>query len=305
MLGISTALRSEICDNGREIIAAILDLGLNRVELEYRIDEAMLKQILPFWKREEIFVTSVHNFLPSPDGIPREKAVPDFFSLSSTDEEERKYALKYSRRTIEWAEELGASTVVLHLGKIPVENDPMAKLKKFYDEKKIQTPEGKTYIEEQKGIRTKKGVPHVQAALRSLDLLAREAERRKVFLGLECRYNLYDFPNIEEFQILFKEFSGGPLRYWHDIGHATAQQNLGLIHAEDLLENFGPLLAGTHLHGCRGYEDHEAPGTGDEDYAVLKKYLQPQTLRILEVHHRATREELLRGIEFLRKQGIS
>jgi len=305
MLGISTALRSEICENGGEIIAAILDLGLNRVELEYRIDEAMLRQILPFWKREEIVVTSVHNFLPSPDGIPREKAVPDFFSLSSTDEEERKYALKYSRRTMEWAQELGASAVVLHLGKIPVEDDPMAQLKKFYDEKRIQTPEAKATIEEQKGIRAKKGVPHVQAALRSLDRLAREAEGRKVFLGLECRYNLYDFPNMEEFKILFKEFSGGPLRYWHDIGHATAQQNLGLIRAEDLLKNFGSLLVGVHLHGCRGYEDHEAPGGGDEDYPILKQYLQPETLRILEVHHRATREELLRGIAFLKEQGIT
>jgi len=221
------------------------------------------------------------------------------------DEEERKYALKYSRRTIEWAEELGASAVVLHLGKIPVEDDPMAQLKKFYDKKKIPTPGVKAYIAEQKGIRAQKGVPHVQAALRSLDLLAREAERRKVFLGLECRYNLYDFPNMEEFQTLFKEFSGGPLRYWHDIGHATAQQNLGLIQAEDLLKNFGSLLVGVHLHGCRGYEDHEAPGGGDEDYPVLQKYLQPQTLRILEVHHRATRQELLRGIEFLKEQGIS
>ncbi len=194
MLGISTALRSEICDNGQEIILAILDLGLNRVELEYRINEAMLKEILPFWKKGEISVTSVHNFLPSPDGVPREKAIPDFFSLSSLDEEEKRYALKYSRRTIEWAEELGASAVVLHLGKIPVKNDPMEKLKKFYDEKKIQTPGGKAYIEEQKGLRAKKGVPHLQAALRSLDQLAREAERRKILLGLECRYNFYDFP---------------------------------------------------------------------------------------------------------------
>lgn len=305
MLGISTALRSEICDNGQEIILAILDLGLNRVELEYRINEAMLKEILPFWKKGEISVTSVHNFLPSPDGVPREKAIPDFFSLSSLDEEEKRYALKYSRRTIEWAEELGASAVVLHLGKIPVKNDPMEKLKKFYDEKKIQTPGGKAYIEEQKGLRAKKGVPHLQAALRSLDQLAREAERRKILLGLECRYNLYDFPNGQEFQALFKEFYGGPLRYWHDIGHATAQQNLGLIEPGELLEKFGSLMVGVHLHGCRGYQDHEAPGTGDEDYTVLKKFLKPQTLRVIEAHHRATREELLRGIEFLREQGIS
>ncbi|MCX5909887.1 MAG: TIM barrel protein [Deltaproteobacteria bacterium] len=260
MLGISTALRSEVSSSGIEIIEAILDLGVKQVELEYRISAAMLKEILPFWRRGEISVNSVHNFLPKPEVIPAGAAsIPDFFALSSPDEENRGLALKYGKRTLEWAEELGAKAVVLHLGKMPM-GDVMVQLKKLYDEKKIKTPEGQAYIHEQKAIRTEKGAAYLQGALRSLDVLAREADRRKVFLGLECRYNLIDFPNLEEFKALFREFSASPVRYWHDVGHATTQENLGLTKQKDFLENFGHLLVGTHLHGCVGYHDHEAPG---------------------------------------------
>jgi sugar phosphate isomerase/epimerase len=305
MLGVSTAIRSEIVESGAEIIEAILDLGMNRVELEYRLTETMLKEILSFWKRGEIEVISVHNFLPKPEVIPEgAPSVPDFFALSSPDEENRRLALKYGKRTLEWAEELGAKAVVLHLGKMPM-GDVMGQLKKLYDGKKIKTPEGQAYIQEQKAIRAEQGGAYLRGALRSLDVLAREADRRKLFLGLECRYNLTDFPSLEEFKVLYREFAGSPVRYWHDVGHATSQENLGLTTQKDILENFGHLLVGTHLHGCTGYHDHEAPGKDDVDYETLKKYLKPETLRVIETHHRATREQLLRGIEFLREIGIS
>jgi len=303
MLGISTALRSEVSNSGVEIIEAILDLGIHRVELEYRITSAMLKEILPFWKRGEIEIISLHNFVPIPEGIPLEQAVPDYFSLSSPDSEERRLALKYARRTMEWAEEFGAKAVVLHLGKIPM-GGVMNELKKLYDENEINSPEGQAYIAEQKAIRAGKAAVYLQGALKSLDQLAQEADRRRVFLGLECRYNILDFPNLAEFGVIFREFDGSRLRYWHDIGHATTQQNLGLTAQKDFLENYGHLLIGTHLHGCNGYHDHEAPGIGEVDYAALKKFIKPDTLRIIETHHRATKEELLKGIEFLKEQGI-
>ena len=141
--------------------------------------------------------------------------------------------------------------------------------------------------------------------MHSLDRLAREAEKRGVLLGVENRYNLQDIPNLEEFKVIFKEFTGSPVRYWHDIGHATTQQNLGIENQEELLENFGGFLVGIHLHGCKGYKDHETPGSGEEDYTLIKKYLQPDTIRVVETHHRATRKELLQGLQFLKEQGIT
>lgn len=304
MLGVSTSWRSEVTDSGLEVIEAILDLGVQGVELEYRITPSMLKEMLPALKRKRISVTSLHNFLPLPEGVPKEKANGDVFSLSSPDGEERGLAVKYTLRTMEWAEEFGARAVVLHLGKIPME-DRTQDLKKLYDQKKIRNEEGRTFIEAQRKVRARKSLKHLEAALRSLEKLALEADRRRISLGLENRLYIQDFPDFDEFKTLFRELDGSPVRYWHDLGHATVQQNLGLADPKEFLENFSALLVGVHLHGCRGYDDHYAPGSGEEDYSFLQNFLRLDTLVVVESHHRASREEMLKGLEFLRSRGIS
>jgi sugar phosphate isomerase/epimerase len=304
MLSLSTALRSEISDQGAEIIRAILDLGIQGVELEYRITESMLREILPFVKRRDVLISSIHNIMPLPEGMSRETANGEFVSLSSPDRAEREMAIKYTQSTLDWAEELGAQAVVLHMGKISMESS-MRVLMKLYDDRRIQAEEGRAFLEEKTKIRAREGAKHLSAALQSLEKLAKEAERRCLFLGIENRYNLQDFPNLAEFKSIFQRFGGSAVRYWHDIGHATTQENLGLVQRGELLEKFGRYLIGVHLHGCRGYADHDAPGSGEEDYGQIKKYLRTDTVKVVETHHRATRGQLLEGINFLYKQGIS
>jgi sugar phosphate isomerase/epimerase len=304
MLSLSTAWRSEISDRGAEIIRTILDLGIHGVELEYRINESMLEEILPFVKRREILVPSIHNIMPLPEGMAREAANGEFVSLSSPDRSEREMAIKYTQRTLDWAEEVGAQAIVLHLGKIPAESS-MRALMKLYDDKRIHTEEGKKLLGEKMKIRAREGEKHLSAALQSLDKLAKDAEKRCLFLGVENRYNIQDFPSLNEFKSIFQKFDGSAVRYWHDIGHATTQENLGLVRPGELLEQFGRHLIGVHLHGCRGYEDHYAPGSGEEDYGQIKKYLRTETVKVVETHHRATREELLEGLNFLHTQGIT
>jgi sugar phosphate isomerase/epimerase len=304
MLGISSAWRSEICDSGAEIIEEILSLGVSAVELEYRISRPMLEEIVPLVRRGRISVTSLHNILPLPKGIPKNTANGEFVSLSSPDEGERKAAIRYALGTLEWAENLGARAVVLHMGRV-VMDGAMGCLMDIYDRGKTRSEEGQALIAEHKKIRARLGSPLLEASLKSLDVLAREGQKRRIFWGIENRYKIQDFPTLEEFQAIFREFQGGPIRYWHDIGHATTQENLGLVPKEELLKNFGEHLLGTHLHGCRGYDDHYAPGSGEEDYSLLKKFFRPETIRVVETHHRATREELLQGLAFLREQGIA
>ncbi|MBU1207494.1 MAG: sugar phosphate isomerase/epimerase [Proteobacteria bacterium] len=304
MLGVSTSLRSEVTNSGVEVIDAVLDLGVEAVELEYRITSSMLQEILPLCRQRQIAVVSLHNFFPVPEKVPKEKASGDVFSLSALDKEERDLAIKYTLRTLEWAEELEVQAVVLHLGKIPMDN-PMETLRRLYDQKKIPTEAAQEFIREQRKIRAAKGQRHLDAAQRSLERLARQAEKRDVLIGLENRSNIQDVPNLEEFKVLFQEFTGSPVRYWHDVGHAATQQNLGLENQEELLKNCGDLLVGIHLHGCKGYNDHEAPGSGEEDYTLIKKYLKPETIRVMETHHRATRKELLQGLQFLKEHGIT
>jgi sugar phosphate isomerase/epimerase len=304
MLGISTAWRSEVSDSGKEIVEEILSLGVQAVEAEYRMTKAMLQDILPLVEEGRVRVTSLHNILPLPPRIPKERANGEFVSLSSPEERERKSAVKYTLGTMDWAEKFGAQAVVLHLGKVRMEG-VMQSLRRVYDAGETETREGKDFIAEQKEIRSRLGKVLVGPSLKSLEMLAKAAEMRGIFLGIENRYNIQDFPNLEEFKSLLEEFRGSPVRYWHDIGHATTQENLGLVRKGELLQNFGELLVGVHLHGCRGYMDHYAPGSGEEDYLLLKKFLKAETIRVVETHHRATREELIKGLDFLRIQGIA
>lgn len=303
MLGISTSFRSEIAESGQEIREAIETLGIRIIELEYRLTRAIFQEIRPWLEREGIKVITIHNFFPVPDGIPKKEASGDFFSLSSPDEEERKLAIKFTLETLKWAEELGAEAIVLHLGKLPLESS-MEVIKSLYDQNQIHTPEGRKIIRGKKEERAELGKAYIKGALSSLEVLAKEAERKKIFLGIENRYNIHDFPNLEELALIFQKFRGSYLRYWHDVGHATTQHVLGLEDQNNLFAHFGNLLIGVHLHGCRGYHDHEAPGRGEENYCSLKKFLKAGTIRIIETHHRATLEELRKGIEFLKKEGI-
>jgi sugar phosphate isomerase/epimerase len=304
MLAISTAWRSEILDSGKEIVEDILDLGVKALEMEYRVSLSDLKEMEPYLRDGRMTVTSVHNIFPLPRHIPKSMANGEFVSLSSTHDRERKSAVAYTLKTMEWAKKLGAGAVVLHMGRASMDG-VMGFLIEAYNRGMTGTREGKAFIAEHKEVRGRLGKPLLEAALKSLQTLAGEAQQQGILLGIENRYNIQDFPGLEEFKVIFREFRNSPIRYWHDMGHATTQENLGLVAKGELLENFGGLLLGTHLHGCRGYHDHYAPGSGEEDYSLLKKFLKPETLRVVEAHSRTTREELLRGLEFLKEEGIT
>jgi sugar phosphate isomerase/epimerase len=58
-------------------------------------------------------------------------------------------------------------------------------------------------------------------------------------------------------------------------------------------------MAGIHLHDVRGLDDHLAPGQGEVDFEEIKPFLRPSTIKILEVHSRVPREEVLKGIRLL------
>lgn len=125
-------------------------------------------------------------------------------------------------------------------------------------------------------------------------------------IGVENRYRYNQIPFDSEFDRLFKEFSGGQLRYWHDVGHAEIFSRLRILdHEKDFLQKYKEHLIGMHIHDVEGSRDHLAPGAGDTDMQKLRPYLQPDTLRILEVHKAAIREEIIRGIDYLRALSIA
>jgi sugar phosphate isomerase/epimerase len=188
--------------------------------------------------------------------------------------------------------------VVLHLGKVDMP-DRTEDFFELYRHGLIGEGEGLKFFQEQRAIRQARKKRNIDAVLASLEVLNKEAVNRGVVLGIENRFHFHEVPDFEEIGHILREFKGGNIRYWHDVGHARVQENLGLTRQEGLLEAYSEEMAGIHLHDVRGLDDHLAPGQGEVDFEEIKPFLRPSTIKILEVHSRVPREEVLKGIRLL------
>ena len=155
-----------------------------------------------------------------------------------------------------------------------------------------------SFIHEQRRERSSRHQRNLDAVLLSLDELNREATTRNVDLGIENRYHFNEIPDFEEIGVILDTFKGGRIGYWHDVGHAAAQENMGLIKQEDLLNAYGDMLMGIHIHDVRGLDDHLPPGQGEVNYEAILPFLKPSHPKILEIHSKVARKDLLEGIRY-------
>ena len=85
---------------------------------------------------------------------------------------------------------------------------------------------------------------NLDAALKSLDVLNERADRLGLYLGIENRFQLHEIPDFLELGVILKRFEGARVKYWHDAGHAQAQENMGIIPQGELLKAYGENLVG-------------------------------------------------------------
>jgi sugar phosphate isomerase/epimerase len=138
----------------------------------------------------------------------------------------------------------------------------------------------------------------------SLEKLLPEAERRGIRLGIENRYYFHEIPDFEEIGMILGRFRSENIGYWHDVGHAQVQEYTGIARQRELLEAYGDDLIGVHLHDADGLDDHLAPGQGDVDFGALRLFLRPTHIKILEVHPKVRKRNLIAGIRFIRALGF-
>ncbi|NIS61353.1 MAG: TIM barrel protein [Proteobacteria bacterium] len=304
VIGLSTAWLTEREGiRGRDVIGEFVELGFKGVELEYRVTERLYREMRPLILKEKINVMSIHNFFPLPDEIPLSGASGDRFLLSSPEKGERELAIRMTIRTIECAQDLGAAAVVLHLGKVDMEPEN-ERLHDLFDNHGLGSPEGRHFLECKLKERREKRGPHLESVFSSLDRLNREAEKRGILLGVENRYHYHQIPDFNEIGLILKRFSGSSIRYWHDIGHAHTLECFGLLEPESLLRSYGPLSVGIHIHDAIGHDDHWAPGSGEIDFVRLTDGLKCTPIKILEVHKKSDRRQLMRSRDMLKSMGI-
>lgn len=299
IFSISTAWNRQRHERAAPMIQEIRSTGVGRIELSLTLTQELVREIHALAQDGRIEITSLHNFCPIPDGLAWEKAGPDVYSLSSLNEAEREEAVRYTERTIETARLLGARAVVLHCGRVEME-DPGKALAALYDLGRKGSVEFELLRESALRIRQERAAPHREQVLKSLDRVSRTAQSAGVALGIETRYYVREIPFLGEMGEILDAFPGRPVHYWHDMGHARVQEVLGLTPPGYYLERHGTRLLGFHIHNVQGTRDHQAPLDGELDLASIAPHVREETLLVLE-SRKGTAEDLASGVRALRQ----
>lgn len=300
MFALSTSWNAQRHTNGKEMIEEIKKIGFNAVELNFTLTSEMVEEVIELCQINEIKVVSIHNFCPIPEGLERLEALPDYYSLSSLDNTQREKAIENTKRTIDTAKELNAEAVILHTGRVEIEEKTKA-LMGLYDNGLKNTVEYERIKLEMMRERREKREPFLDKVLESLEKISDYAKRKDISIGVENRYYFQEIPSFDEIEIILDRFKNRNIFYWHDVGHAQNFENLGLAKHQDYLDRFADRMIGIHLHDIIGTQDHRAPLMGKFNFEMLTPFLKEKTIKVLEVHYPTTAEEIKRGRDYLEK----
>ncbi|OGF98034.1 MAG: hypothetical protein A2Z06_04520, partial [Candidatus Glassbacteria bacterium RBG_16_58_8] len=244
-------------------------------------------------------IFSVHNYFPVPDILLPSQGSGDAFLMTSLEESERRAAVDYTGRSLRIAGELGARFLVVHLGE--VECGSMGReLVRIYRE----TGRSEAFLRARRSLveeRQKKRQAHLDRLYASLETILKTAEELGLVVCVENRFYPHQIPSFDEAGLILNRFEGGPIRYWHDVGHGMVQEHLGLTPHLDWLNRYGMNLAGIHLHDAVGIRDHLAPGRGEISFEEYRPFLNERTAKIVEVHPFVETDDLRSGIDQLRR----
>ncbi len=300
MLALSTSWQSGDPVTAEEMLAALKNLDISGIELSYRIPEDFFNQMKRLLKHSGLKIVSIHNYFPIPSARSDSKGSGDLFLLSSPDNEERQNAIRFTTKSIEHAGEMGATAVILHCGIVEM-NHEMQALYHYINSNRLDSDEAQIFIRNKLRERDRRKPQHLDCLLASLDRLVAVAEKQGVLLGLENRYHYHELPGLDDFKVIFNQFQGAPIGYWHDTGHAHANETLGLIPRQSLLQSYSDRLIGIHLHDAVGLDDHMPPGSGEIDFKALTPFLKSNSIKVIELKPGIPVSEVKEGIRFIRE----
>jgi len=280
------------------MLREIREMGFEQAELSHGIGMALVPGILEGVEAGEMRISSVHNFCPLPMGVT--KPSPNLYQCSSRYPREVESCWKHTLKTLEMAERVRAQAVVLHLGSVEM-RDYTAKLMAMVERGRQNEEKYQRLCMEADEKRESKKAGFLERSLQFLEKLISEAEKRGLRLGIENREALEEIPFEPDLPALFEQFEGPTVVYWHDVGHAQIKENLGLISHVMHLESLQQRLGGMHIHDVEfPGRDHRPPGSGSVDFAALKPFVKPDTVKVFEFSPRLSGEEVRAGVEHVR-----
>ena len=276
------------------MLAEMADLGFDRVELSHGIRISLVPGILKAAEEGIVKIGSIHNFCPLPMGVFQ--AAPNFFQPSSPDAKERDQWLRQTRKSIDFAAQVGASLLVCHLGSVRyLWLLPDRKMNAYLAKHPgAGTLGDKAYTElTRKALGKLRGrmEPFWQRTRDSVQGVLEYAAGKGVRLGLENRERFEELPVDSDFPEFLKGMPlPSPAGYWHDTGHAHIKEELGLLSHKGQLEANASRLLGFHLHDVKDGHDHQAIGSGSIDFEMVRTFFRPEHLFVIELSPRVDAE---------------
>ncbi len=305
-LGISTIyfVSQNFNYNGWEQIKQnLVKLNLQNLELNVDIPISWMENIEKDVNNKTIKILSMHNFCPAVENIPSGKTGFNVYNLNSEDEEERSLAIKYTLRTIDFAQRLNAEVVVLHTGNIPTEPTGW-ELYKFACKFGVNSKLYKKYKDSLLITRQKNKKKYFSLLLNSLDRIVWYAEKKNVVVGIETRFSADEIPNFEEVEEILSYYKTKYVRYWHDFGHAEILSKLGFVDGHQAYFNkYSEFIKGYHIHDVKVDDgklvDHFAPGSGTIKFENFLKFSDDK-IYILEIHPKEKFDNVISGVKIIK-----
>jgi sugar phosphate isomerase/epimerase len=262
------------------MIQEIMELGFSAVELGYDLTLDLVPGVKKLVDQKAVTISSLHNFCPVPTGAPF--GHPELFPLTSLDRRTRESGVIHTKRTIDFAAEMNAGTIVAHAGNVEIYHYTRDLIELCLDGVQYNEEYEKTKM---KLItqREKKVKKHLDQLYRSLDELLPYLTDKRVKLGLENLPSWESIPSETEMEEILRRYDSPFLGYWHDMGHGQIRQNLGFISHKRWFERLLPRLCGIHIHDVvPPTGDHVMPPKGKIMFADFKSVAQSGGVLVLE-----------------------
>ena len=280
------------------MLREMADLGFEWVELSHGIKLVLVPGILKAVEEGIIKVASCHNFCPLPAGVNH--PAPNLYAPSAPDARERDQWLRQSRRTIDFANQVQAKKVVLHLGAVEFFwRNPARKLESYLAAKagadlSSDVKYQKLLAKSREQLKERM-VPYWKNTRDGLVELLPYAEQKGIQLGFENREHADELPLDEDHPALIAAMAKpNACGYWHDTGHAQIKQNMGLLDHRAHLEMNAPNAIGFHLHDVSPEgDDHQAIGSGKINFDMISGFWRPEHTLVIELSPKLTRAEVL------------
>lgn len=282
------------------MLREMADLGFAHVELSHGIRIMLVPGVLRALNEGVVKAGSTHNFCPLPTGLTH--PAPNLFEPSAPagHGHEHDQWLRHSKRTIDFAAQVGARVVVMHLGSVNFFwSNPGRKLRHYLrDHPAADLPADPAYqrlLAKGTAKLRQRMTPFWTQTRRSLEEILPYAAEKGIRLGLENREKFEELPVDADFpEFLASLAPAGQAGYWHDTGHAELKERMGMITQQRQLEANAERLIGFHLHDVNAEgHDHQPIGKGRVDFQLVRRFWQPHHLLVLEMNPRVTAAEVV------------